>query len=185
MMLLTLSKSCRRYAQSNYLNNLLMNGNGYCMRYLSTKQNDKPRVLFVCVANSCRSQLAEALGRRYLSDVYEVHSAGSTPSEPNPLAIEFLQSKGYDTSMLYSKSYADIPKPVNIAIALCEEGDMECNSYFDASILERRSWSQIDPVKFEGSKEEKMEVMETVYHNIKKLMIDFKEESLQDLTKKK
>ena len=156
--------------------------NGYSMRYLATMKDDrKPRILFVCVANSCRSQLAEALGRKYLSDIYEVHSAGSTPSSPNPLAIEFLESKGYDTSMLYSKSYADIPKPIDIAIALCDEGDMECNSYFDASILERKCWSQTDPVKIDGTQEEKMKVMERVYYNIEKLMLEFKLESLKQL----
>mmetsp|Transcript_16139 Transcript_16139/g.14485 ORF Transcript_16139/g.14485 Transcript_16139/m.14485 type:complete len:184 (+) Transcript_16139:59-610(+) len=182
-MLSTLSKSlAKRYGHVHGWNNSMMN-NGYYIRYFSTTEDGKPRVLFVCVANSCRSQLAEALGRKYLSDIYEVHSAGSTPSTPNPLAIEFLKNKGYDTSELYSKSYADIPKPVNIAIALCDEGDMECNSYFDTSILERRCWSQKDPVKVDGSEGDKMEVMETVYNNIEKLMIEFKEQSLKDLKK--
>ena len=180
-MLSTLSKSVARRYGHNWNHQLSMINNGYYVRYFSTTQDGKPRVLFVCVANSCRSQLAEALGKKYLSDIYDVHSAGSTPSSPNPLAIEFLKNKGYDTSTLYSKSYADIPKPVDIAIALCDEGDMECNSYFDTSILARKCWSQKDPIKVDGSKEDKIEVMERVYDNIEKLMIEFREQSLKDL----
>ena len=66
-----------------------------CNQYIchfSIKSNPKPRILFVCVANSCRSQLAEVLGQKYLSDFYEVYSAGSTPSEPNELTLDFLKS---------------------------------------------------------------------------------------------
>ena len=146
----------------------------------TTSEADRQRLLFVCVANSCRSQLAEALGHKHLSDLYEIHSAGSTPSKPNEWAIEFLQTKGHDTSGLYSKSYADIPKPVHIAIAMCDEGDMECGSYFDASILSRKCWSQRDPAKIQ-SKEEAMEQMERVYNNIEKLVLDLREESLEKL----
>merc|ERR1712154_574620 len=118
-------------------------------------------------------------GKKYLSDFYEVHSAGSTPSEPNELAIKFLQNKGFDTSGLYSKSYADIPKPVDIAIALCDEGDMECNSYFDPNILQRKCWSQRDPVKVNGTQMDKMEVMEKVWQNIENLMIDFRQQTIE------
>ena len=142
--------------------------------------SDKQRLLFVCVANSCRSQLADALGQKHLADLYEVHSAGSTPTQPNEWAIEFLQSKGHDTSKLYSKSYADIPKPVHIAIALCDEGDMECDSYFDSNILSRKCWSQKDPAKMD-SKEEAMQKFEVVYDKIEKLMLEFREETLQTL----
>ena len=153
----------------------------YDLRYFSTTSRTKPRILFVCVANSCRSQLAEVLGKKYLSDFYEVHSAGSTPSEPNELALQFLKNKGYDTTGLYSKSYADIPKPIDIAIALCDEGDMECNSYFDESILQRKCWSQRDPVKVEGTNMDRMEVMEKVWQNIEKLMIDFRAQTVEEL----
>ena len=42
----------------------------------SEGKNDKPRIVFVCVANSCRSQMADVLGTKHLSDYFDVHSAG-------------------------------------------------------------------------------------------------------------
>eukprot|EP01084_Bolivina_argentea_P105655 189217_1 len=165
---------CSILRQSTYYNTSLI-GN-YYVRYVSSI-NEKPRILFVCVANSCRSQIAEALGKKHLSDLYEVHSAGSTPTTPHPLVIEFLKNKGYDTNELYSKSYKDIPKPIDIAIALCDEGDMECNSYFDTSILKRMCWSQKDPIK---EKEDQLNAMEIVYNRVEQLMIDFRQQSLKD-----
>eukprot|EP01083_Nonionella_stella_P074294 201473_1 len=153
----------------------------YYVRCISSSSDIKPRILFVCVANSCRSQLAEVLGKKHLSDIYDVYSAGSTPTTPNPLVLQFLQNKGYTINDLYSKSYADIPKPVDIAITLCEESDMECKGFFDQSILQRRCWKQRDPVKVDGTNEDKLEVMETVWNNVEKLMIDLREETTKDL----
>ena len=149
------------------------------VRCMSTTA-DKERILFVCVANSCRSQLAEALGKKHLSDLYEVHSAGSTPSSPNPIAIRFLRAKGYDTSLLHSKSYADIPRPIHFAVALCDEGDMECDSYFDASILRRMCWSQKDPVKC-CSEQDQLQEISRCYNNIEQRMLAFREETLQKM----
>lgn len=142
--------------------------------------SSKQRLLFVCVANSCRSQLAEALGRRHLADLYEIHSAGSAPTKPNELAIAFLNSKGHDTSGLYSKAIADIPKPIHIIITLCDEGDAECASYFDSNILSRKFWPQQDPSKME-SKDEVMKQMDTVYKNIEKLVLDLRKETLDSV----
>ena len=152
----------------------------YWRRWTSSTHN-RPRLLFACVANSCRSQLAEALGHKHLGDLYDIHSAGSTPSKPNEWAVEFLKSKGHDTSKLFSKSYADIPKPVDLAISMCDEGDMECGSYFDSSILSRKCWSQKDPAKME-SKEEAMKQLEIVYGNIEGLMLDLRRETLEQLS---
>lgn len=65
----------------------------------------KPSVLFVCVENSCRSQLAEALARMIAEDTVEVLSAGSRPSgRINPVAIEVMQELGYNLSSHISKS---------------------------------------------------------------------------------
>ena len=57
------------------------------------------RVLFVCVENSCRSQMAEAFARMYGGSAVEPYSAGSQPSGPvNPKAIESMREVGYDLS---------------------------------------------------------------------------------------
>jgi protein-tyrosine-phosphatase len=70
----------------------------------------KKRVLFVCVENSNRSQMAEAFARIYGSDFVDAFSAGSKPSgQVNPRAIEFMQEIGYDLTTHTSKSLNNIP----------------------------------------------------------------------------
>ena len=68
------------------------------------------RVLFVCVENSCRSQIAEAVARMHGAGVVEPFSAGSSPSgQVNPKAVESMRELGYDLSRHNSKSISDIP----------------------------------------------------------------------------
>lgn len=67
--------------------------------------NQRKRVLFVCVENSNRSQMAEAFARMHGGDAVEAHSAGSRPSgKVNPRAIQFMAEKGYDLTAHTSKS---------------------------------------------------------------------------------
>jgi protein-tyrosine-phosphatase len=70
----------------------------------------KKRVLFVCVENSNRSQMAEAFARMHGADKVEAHSAGSRPSgQVNPKAIQAMREKGYDLTAHRSKSLDEIP----------------------------------------------------------------------------
>jgi arsenate reductase (thioredoxin) len=72
--------------------------------------SEKKKLLFVCVENSCRSQLAEAFARIYGGDKVEAFSAGSHPSGVvNPKAIESMRELGYDLSTHGSKSLEDLP----------------------------------------------------------------------------
>jgi arsenate reductase len=67
------------------------------------------RVLFVCVENSNRSQMAEAFARIHGGDGVEAHSAGSAPSgRINPKAVRFMAERGYDLTAHGSKSLADV-----------------------------------------------------------------------------
>jgi arsenate reductase (thioredoxin) len=69
----------------------------------------RPRVLFVCVENSNRSQMAEAFARIHGGDRIEAWSAGSRPSgRVNPKAIEAMRELGYDLGSHHSKSLHDI-----------------------------------------------------------------------------
>lgn len=71
---------------------------------------EKKRFLFVCVENSCRSQMAEAFARIYGSEGVEAYSAGSRPSGVvNPKAIESMREIGYDLATHESKSLDDLP----------------------------------------------------------------------------
>ncbi len=68
------------------------------------------RVLFVCIENSNRSQMAEAFARRHGAGRVEVYSAGSRPSgHVNPRAVEFMREVGCDLTQHTSKSLGDLP----------------------------------------------------------------------------
>jgi arsenate reductase (thioredoxin) len=68
------------------------------------------RIVFVCVENSNRSQMAEAFARLHGGDMIEPYSAGSRPSgRVNPRAIEFMREKGYDLTTHRSKGLGDLP----------------------------------------------------------------------------
>jgi len=71
---------------------------------------EKPRVLFVCVENACRSQMAEAFARFYAANVLDAYSAGSNPSgKVNPDAVKVMQEVDIDIAAQRSKSFRDLP----------------------------------------------------------------------------
>jgi len=79
-------------------------------------------VLFLCVANSARSQMAEGLARHIFGDAVRVQSAGSQPSRVNPFAMRAMAEVGIDLSTHSSKSVANIdPDSVDLVITLCAE----------------------------------------------------------------
>lgn len=79
-------------------------------------------ILFLCVANSARSQMAEGLARRIFGDRVPVQSAGSQPSRVNPYAIEVMREIGVDLTAHQSKSVQTIdPATVGTVITLCAE----------------------------------------------------------------
>ena len=85
----------------------------------------KPKVAFICVHNSCRSQIAEALGKALASDVFESYSAGTeTRPQINQDAVRLMKALyGIDMEQTqYSKLISDIPEP-DIAISMgCNVG---------------------------------------------------------------
>jgi arsenate reductase len=84
----------------------------------------RPRVLFVCIENSNRSQMAEAFARMHGADAVEAFSAGSRPSGVvNPKAIEAMRERGYDLSRHKSKSLDDIPEGPYAAVVTMGCGD--------------------------------------------------------------
>ena len=72
---------------------------------------EKSRVLFVCIENSCRSQMAEAFAHLYARDSIQASSAGSWPSgQINPTAVAVMAELGYDLGSHFSKSLSEIPQ---------------------------------------------------------------------------
>lgn len=84
--------------------------------------NETKSILFLCVANSARSQMAEGLGRMIFGDRVPVMSAGSEPSTVNPYAIEVMRELGVELTTHHSKSVQTIdPAMVGTVITLCAE----------------------------------------------------------------
>lgn len=99
-------------------------------------------LLFLCVANSARSQLAEALARRLFGDQARVQSAGSRPTEVNPYAVEVLLEIGVDPAGQHSKSVDSIdPSGIDTVVTLCAEE--ACPVFLGAA--RRLDWPIPDP----------------------------------------
>jgi len=91
-------------------------------RYLHIAMDTSKSLLFLCVANSARSQMAEGLARSIFGDKVRVQSAGSKPSRVNPYAIEVMKEVGIDLAAHHSKSVDTIdPATVDTVITLCAE----------------------------------------------------------------
>jgi arsenate reductase len=100
------------------------------------------RFLFVCVENSCRSQIAEAFARIHAGDEIEAYSAGSRPSgQVNAQAIESMREIGYDLTTHRSKSLTDIPDVEYDFVATMGCGD-DCPS---VRAKRREEWQIPDP----------------------------------------
>ena len=79
----------------------------------------KKKVAFVCVHNSCRSQMAEGWAKKLGSHVLEVHSAGTEDyPEVKPGAVEVMEESGIDMSGHYPKLLSDIPEELDILITM-------------------------------------------------------------------
>ena len=79
-------------------------------------------ILFLCVANSARSQMAEGLARHLFGDGVRVQSAGSQPTRLNPYAVEVMREAGIDLTGHASKSVAAIdPATVDTVVTLCTD----------------------------------------------------------------
>jgi arsenate reductase len=103
----------------------------------------RPSILFLCVANSARSQMAEGLARSLFGDRAEVASAGSMPARVHPDAIAALAEIGLDISSHASKSVhaIDLTK-VNVVITLCAD---EVCPVVPGAAFDRLHWPLPDP----------------------------------------
>ena len=101
----------------------------------------KTKIAFICVHNSCRSQMAEAFGREYLSKKYECYSAGTeTKPQINQDALRIMKEHfGIDMSGQYSKLISDIPTPDIVITMGC---NVRC-PYIPCK--ERYDWGLEDP----------------------------------------
>ncbi|MBN2573407.1 MAG: arsenate reductase ArsC [Deltaproteobacteria bacterium] len=110
-------------------------------------------VLFLCVANSARSQMAEGIARALLPPDVKVWSAGSRPTGVRPEAIAVLKEIGIDISGHRSKAVAEIPAAeVDTVVTLCAEE--ECPVFLGRAT--RLHWGLPDPAVVSGSDSERL-----------------------------
>jgi arsenate reductase (thioredoxin) len=113
-----------------------------------------PGLLFLCVANSARSQMAEGIARALAGDRLRVMSAGSTPSRVNPLAVRAMAEIGIDLAGHRSKSVAEIdPESVDTVITLCAEE--VCPVFLGSA--RRLHWGLPDPAGHDEPEESSLE----------------------------
>src|SRR5438067_702951 len=129
----------------------------------------KKKVLFICVHNSARSQMAEAWLNHLCGDRFEAHSAGLSPGTLNPIVVEAMREVGLDISGNKTKSVDEMLKPRQsfaYAVTVCSEAEAEGCPIFPGATT-RLHWPFPDPSKFEGSREEKLQKTREVRDVIK------------------
>lgn len=117
------------------------------------------KILFLCVANSARSQMAEGLAKNLLSNDFIIHSAGSKPSSVNPYAIQVMNEIGIDISKQCSKSVDDFnADDFDYIVTLCAEEICP----FVHSKAKRLHWPFLDPANKENDPQKSI-------HNFRKI----------------
>ncbi len=120
-------------------------------------------LLFLCVANSARSQMAEGLARVRFPDTVRVQSAGSAPASVNPLAVRVMAELGIDISGQWSKGVDAIdPTTVDTVVTLC--ADEVCPAF--ARPVARLHWALPDPAAAVGSEPRRLERFRAVRDEI-------------------
>lgn len=137
---------------------------------------DKLKVLFVCIHNSGRSQMAEALLKSIGGDRFEPESAGFEPGKLNPVVVDSLKEIGIDISQNKTKSVFDLYKQGRMyqyVVTVCDESSSERCPIFPGIIRERMHWSFKDPASFQGSYEERLAKTRVVRDEIKAKIEEF------------
>jgi arsenate reductase (thioredoxin) len=118
----------------------------------------KPRVLFLCIHNSARSQMAAAYLKQVAGDRFEVESAGIEPGTLNPLAVAAMGEAGIDISQNGTQSVFALfesGRRFHYVISVCDAASAERCPIFPG-VATRLSWSFADPSTFTGTDEERL-----------------------------
>ncbi|MFI5251605.1 MAG: arsenate reductase ArsC [Bacteroidota bacterium] len=136
---------------------------------------EKQKVLFICVHNSARSQMAEALLNNIAGDKFQAESAGFEAGTLNPVAVETMRRMNIDISGKKTREVFEIYKTgriFNYVITVCDEANAERCPIFPG-IAKRLNWSFQDPSAFQGTFEERVEQTIKVRDEIKLKILDF------------
>ena len=129
----------------------------------------KQKILFICVHNSARSQMAEAFLNLTCPDYFEAHSAGLEPGALNPLAVEAMKAIGIDISGKQTQGVFDVFKSGQFfpyVITVCDETSAERCPIFPG-VTKRLHWSFPDPAALTGSHQERLDGVRKIRDQIR------------------
>jgi arsenate reductase (thioredoxin) len=138
----------------------------------------KQKILFICVHNSARSQMAAALLNETCGEFFEAQSAGLEPGTINPLVVEALHELGIDISTNTTRRVFEVWKSGQIfqfVVTVCSEAEAEGCPIF-AGVTTRLHWPFDDPSKFPGTHEEHLEGTRRVRDQIRAKIDSFCDE---------
>lgn len=145
----------------------------------------KIKVLFVCIHNSARSQMAEAFLKKYGEDMFEVESAGFEPGTLNPVVIDAMADAGIDISKNSCDGVFDFYKAGKryaYVITVCDESSAERCPIFPG-LNKRIHWSFHDPSVFSGDHAERLAKTKIIRDQIEKKVIEFVKEIKEEFNK--
>jgi len=136
---------------------------------MTDERSEKLRVLFICVHNSGRSQMAEAFLKALAGDRFQVESAGFSPTRIQPLVIKAMHEAGVDLSKNQTRSVFKLyqeGKLFDYVITVCEESaENQCPLF--PGVTRRLNWPFDNPEVFEGTHEERLEQVKRVRDEIR------------------
>ena len=129
----------------------------------------KEKVLFVCIHNSARSQMAEAFLNQICGERFEAFSAGIEPGKLNPIVVEAMRELGIDISRNQTKAvsaFLNSGKSFAYVVTVCDETSAERCPVFPGATT-RLHWGFSDPSSFQGTSEQKLAKTREVRDSIK------------------
>lgn len=135
----------------------------------------KKIICFLCTGNSCRSQMAEGFGKKYLGERFDVYSAGLEAHGLNPKAVKVMAEKGIDISNQTSDPIdPELLQKADYVITLCGDAHERCP--VTPLYVKRDHWGFDDPAKAQGTEEEVWEVFRRVRDQIEARIKRFSKE---------
>lgn len=133
------------------------------------------KVLFLCIHNSARSQMAEAYLKKFGGNLFDVESAGLEPGTLNPLAVQVMLEDGIDISLNPTNDVFEFfnqGKTFRYVITVCDKNASDRCPFFPG-MHKKINWSFDDPSKFQGTELEKLAATRLVRDQIKEAVLGF------------
>lgn len=135
----------------------------------------KKLIYFLCTGNSCRSQIAEGFGKKYLGATYDVRSAGIEAHGLNPKAVAVMKEAGIDISHQQSKLIdPNLLNTAYLVVTLC--GDAKDRCPMTPPHVKREHWGCQDPAQAKGTPDEVLSVFRKVRDEISERIKTFAEQ---------